>query len=103
MTKLKNIHPGEVLLEEFLLPLNISVKAFYFTLRFAEIISKEVYQQITDSDIIFLMGEWVFAEALYGAATLDKEGYSNDILRRHSPAYNEIPILAERRAQRHRI
>ncbi len=24
MTKLKNIHPGEVLLEEFLLPLNIS-------------------------------------------------------------------------------
>jgi antitoxin HigA-1 len=24
MTKLKNIHPGEVLLEEFLIPLNIS-------------------------------------------------------------------------------
>jgi len=24
MAKLKNIHPGEVLLEEFLLPLNIS-------------------------------------------------------------------------------
>ena len=24
MTKLKNIHPGEILLEEFLLPLNIS-------------------------------------------------------------------------------
>jgi ribosomal peptide maturation radical SAM protein 1 len=83
------------LLKGSLLPLNISVKALYFTLLFAEIISYRTYDDINRIDITSLAGEWIFAEALSGAGTLDTEGYCNDVLRRLSPAYSRQTPISE--------
>lgn len=74
---------GLGLLKGALVPLNISVNVLYFTLPFAEVIGTKVYQSIANSDIGTqnLLGEWIFSEALFGAAALDKEGYINAVLR----------------------
>lgn len=88
---------GLGLLKGSLLPLHISVKVIYFTLRFAEIIGSTIYQSIAEGrpGSTFLLGEWIFAEALFGADALDREGYINEVLREHSPAYKTPAPLTD--------
>ncbi len=74
---------GLGLLKGALAPLNISVNVLYLTLPFAEVIGAESYQSIANGNIgaHLLLGEWIFAEAVFGAAALDKDGYINTVLR----------------------
>jgi ribosomal peptide maturation radical SAM protein 1 len=86
------------LLKGTLAPLGISVSALYFTLPFAEIIGTSIYQSIANGKIgsTNLLGEWIFAEALFDATTLDKEGYINTVLRGAGSSTHKRPaVLSE--------
>ena len=80
---------GLSLLKASLKPLAISAKIFYLTLRFAELIGGFLYLLIANgmpSTVSFsfaaLVGDWIFAEALFGPGRLDTDGYIEEVLRR---------------------
>ncbi|MEC4885492.1 MAG: RiPP maturation radical SAM C-methyltransferase [Scytonema sp. PMC 1070.18] len=82
---------GLGLLKAGLTSRNISSKILYLTLKFAELIGADVYEQISNGRpaIYDLLGEWLFSSAVFNSADIDVEGYINDVLRGHSPAHKE--------------
>ena len=82
------------LLKASLKPLEITTKTLYFTLRFAERVGYFRYSRITEGLTLNydLIGEWLFAEALFGPDQLDTAGYVENILRNPSPAYDVLTV-----------
>jgi len=81
---------GLGLLKAGLTPLNISTRILYFSLRFAELIGTSLYDRIAAG--CSLVGEWLFAGALFDFASLGAEGYIEDVLRERSPAQKRLGI-----------
>ena len=77
------------LLKAELAPLQVRTSVFYFTIRLAEMIGGCRYVQLAGGvPISFdLLGEWLFAGALFGEEGLDVEGYVDDVLRGRAPAH----------------
>ncbi|MEO8076246.1 MAG: RiPP maturation radical SAM C-methyltransferase [Acidobacteriota bacterium] len=72
---------GLGLLKASLAPRGISSKTLYFSLRFAEEIGASLYALAAHSTATeSLVGEWIFARALFGEAALDAEGYVRHVL-----------------------
>jgi ribosomal peptide maturation radical SAM protein 1 len=72
---------GLGLLKASLTPRGISSKTLYFSLRFAEQIGASLYALAAHSTATeSLVGEWIFADALFGADALDAEGYVRNVL-----------------------
>jgi ribosomal peptide maturation radical SAM protein 1 len=83
---------GLGLLKASLASLNISTKVCYFTLRFAQEVGGSFYTEITDGrnvSICDLVGEWIFAEALFDSTPDNVENFIEDVLRGRSPAHKE--------------
>lgn len=70
------------LLKAELSPLQVRTSVFYFTIRLAEMIGGCRYVQLAGGiPISFdLLGEWLFAGALFGEEGLDVQGYVDDVL-----------------------
>lgn len=69
----------------------ITTEILYFTLSFANLIGAPVYAQILSEGgrpTYDLVGEWIFSSALFDSASLDPDGYLNDVLRGHSSAHS---------------
>jgi ribosomal peptide maturation radical SAM protein 1 len=82
---------GLSLLKASLAPLHIPAKVLYFTLRFAELIGSSFYARISNPggitfpfDIVDLIGEWLFAGALFDPDRLDTAGYLEQVLHRQA-------------------
>lgn len=72
---------GLGLLKASLTSRGISSKTLYFSLRFAEQIGARLYALAAHSTATeTLVGEWIFASALFGADALDAEGYVRNVL-----------------------
>lgn len=72
---------GLGLLKASLTAHGISAKTRYFSLRFAEQIGAPLYAFAAHSTATeTLVGEWIFARALFGAEALDADGYIRDVL-----------------------
>ena len=74
---------GLSLLKSSLTPLNIPTQIRYFTLQFADYIGPALYSQLAGGypATVDLVGEWLFAHALFDPDTIDEMGYVEDILR----------------------
>ncbi len=83
---------GLGLLKGGLVPLGISTRILFFTLRFAQLVGPALYRQIANGEPASydLVGEWLFAESLFGSDSLDAEGYIEDVLRGRSPAHRGL-------------
>ena len=84
---------GLGLLKASLAPLDISTKVCYFTLRFAKQIGFSLYNEATTGEkvsICDLLGEWIFAGALFDSTPADVENFIEDVLRGRSPIHKKI-------------
>jgi ribosomal peptide maturation radical SAM protein 1 len=84
---------GLGLLKASLAPLSISSKVCYFTLRFAKQIGFSLYSEATTGEkasICDLLGEWIFAGALFDSTPADVENFIEDVLRGRSPIHKKI-------------
>src|SRR5258706_13596110 len=70
---------GLSLLKAALLRDGIACDVKYFNLRFAELIGEAYHDQIVDSISYPLLGEWIFAEDLFGDRTPAPEKYFTDV------------------------
>src|SRR5258706_159423 len=71
---------GLSLLKAALLRDGIACDVKYFNLRFAELIGEAYHDQIVDSISYPLLGEWIFAEDLFGDRIPAPEKYFTDVL-----------------------
>ncbi len=80
---------GVGLLKASLKSLNISTKACYFTLRFAQQIGISIYNETTSGEVSVcdLVGEWLFSAALFDRDPTDVENFVEDVLRGREPAH----------------
>ncbi|MGC1155622.1 RiPP maturation radical SAM C-methyltransferase [Mycobacterium sp.] len=72
------------LLKAGLNQVGISCAVRYFTFQFAATIGEHLYVDIADGKprLTTLLGEWLFAEALWGPGRLDSDAYVDEVLRR---------------------
>lgn len=79
---------GLSLLKETIAPLKLSTKILYLTMRLAERIGTSLYNRIANGEPYGdLVGEWIFANALFGDDQLDASAYIGDVLRRQSQMF----------------
>jgi ribosomal peptide maturation radical SAM protein 1 len=58
----------------------------YFTLPFADLIGADLYQFVAiEVNSEHLLGDWIFAGALYGEGTVDSDDFLNEVLRASVP------------------
>ena len=90
---------GLALLQAALVPLGIPSTVRYFGLSFAARIGARLYSEVTtrggEGDLV---GEWLFAEALFGASAPAAEGFEREVLSRY-PAELIEPIRRVRRLE----
>lgn len=78
---------GLALLKGALQPSGVPIKILYMTLRLAERIGGTLYESVTDATTNTLVGEWLFASALFDPAPTDYEAYMRDVFHGGSPLY----------------
>lgn len=96
---------GLSLLKAALSRIEVSSVIQYLNLAFAERIGADLYARITGAPPRLLLGEWLFARALFGNTFLDEQGYIDNILRGWLPARQALPeaLIQEALAVRERI
>ena len=62
---------------------------FYFNLLFAKRIGEDAYERIAESNPDFLMGDWIFAAALFGDQIPPPRAYFAEVLRRVRRPFHE--------------
>ncbi|MBI4616449.1 MAG: RiPP maturation radical SAM protein 1 [Planctomycetes bacterium] len=78
------------LLQASLGPLGVTSRQAYFSFEFARRIGVASYQAVSNLSMhsgYHEVGEWIFAEALFGPGTLDAEGYLERVLRHPPPEH----------------
>ena len=87
---------GLSLLKASLDPAVISTKILYLKLPFAQIIGEGRYTHIANGipSVQDLVGEWLFAPALFGADQIDDERYITQVLRRGASVYKRKKAAA---------
>lgn len=87
---------GLSLLQASLKPLSISSEILYLTLPFAELTGQNLYKTIAGGypGPTALLGEWVFAEALFGRDIPDAEDYLRDVLEPGLKALKDSQLAA---------
>lgn len=80
---------GLELLRAALKEVKTSAKVLYLTLPFARRIGPPLYSRIANGEpaTFDLVGEWIFAETLFGPSVPDAARYVNDVLRGGAPAH----------------
>jgi len=79
---------GLALLKASIEPLNLPVKILYMTLRLAERVGGALYEQVTNATTNTLIGEWLFAAALFDPAPSNCETYRREILYSNAPHFS---------------
>jgi ribosomal peptide maturation radical SAM protein 1 len=81
---------GLSLFKSILAQRDIDSKIVYFTHQFAELVSKDLYQQVSNGEPsrTDMLGEWIFSGALFKSNEGAKDNYINDVIRGHSPEHH---------------
>ena len=73
----------------------ITADILYLNLMFAEGIGASLYHQISDGQPAYedLIGEWLFAAAVFGRDQIDTEGFLDQVVRGRNPVHAKPPAL----------
>lgn len=65
-----------------------SAQVYYFNLSLAELAGEWLYNKIATWHIVDLLGDWIFAEAMFGSDMSDGDSYIEDILEGRVPCHS---------------
>ena len=88
---------GLSLLKSSLISLDITTQIRYFSLQFADCIGSSLYAHLASGypSVTDLVGEWLFARALFGADKIDDDAYIEDVLHGRSSDHSINKPLEE--------
>jgi ribosomal peptide maturation radical SAM protein 1 len=85
---------GLSLLQAALKPLGVSAETLYLTFPFAELTGRQLYRLIANGypEPAALLGEWIFAAALFGEDAQDAEDYLREVIQPRLDAHKRSPL-----------